>query len=186
MLLAQVGRDAGKRKESRLFASWDGKPTTRLLRHRDSLNRPLLARRHAKLGALLGTTIPTAMEEAADLRAADEVYEACTAFLRDKTRDRQQFDLIFDENCSYGFRRNLWGMKPLGITVAFLALGAIVVLLLIDPPGARVGHRIGTVAVAGVMNLLLLLGWLFVFTPGWVRVPADAYAERLLEACERL
>jgi hypothetical protein len=28
--------------------------------------------------------------------------------------------------------------------------------------------------------------WLFLFTPNWVKIAADAYAERLLDACENL
>src|SRR3989442_4065228 len=44
-LLAQVGRDWGKRKQPRLFESWGGEPTTRLLRHRDAPNAVLLQRR---------------------------------------------------------------------------------------------------------------------------------------------
>src|SRR6266545_3503426 len=49
VLAAQFGRDAGKRKEDRLFESWGGKPTTRLLRHRGTTNAVTLSRRHRKL-----------------------------------------------------------------------------------------------------------------------------------------
>ncbi len=185
VLLAEVGRDAGKRKEPELFASWGGKPTTRLLRHQGATNRPLLARRHAKLAVLMKTAMPTAAAEAADLGAADEVYEACGALLRDRTRDRKQFDLIFAENCSYGFRRNLWGMRPIGVTLALLGLVTVAVIPWIDP-SARANPRLGPVAVVEAVNVLLLLGWLFVINAAWVRIPAEAYAERLLEACERL
>lgn len=184
-LLAEIGRDAGKRKEPRLFQLWGGKPTTRLLRHEGAINRVLLTRRHAKLAALMGIAVPTAAVEAADSDAADEVYEACVAFLRDNTRDRKQFDLIFKENCSYGFRRNLWGMKAVGSTLALLGLVAVAVIPLVDSL-ARVGPRLEIIAVVGAVNLALLFGWLFVITPAWVRIPAEAYAERLLEACERL
>jgi len=109
VLLAEVGRDAGKRKEPALFASWGGTPTTRLLRHRDAANRPLLARRHDQLAALTGIPKPTAAREAAAPAAADQVYDAWTRVLRDRTRDRKKYELVFAENCSYGFRRNLWG-----------------------------------------------------------------------------
>jgi hypothetical protein len=186
LLLAQIGRDAGKRKEARLFELWGGKPTTRMLRHAGGANPVTLARRHEKLKSLMqDVKLPTPEEEAADPHAADEVYEACTTFLREKTRDRKKFDLVFEENCNYGFRRNLWGMKPLGLVIALLALAAIVGIPVTDP-AARSGGRLGLVAVTGAVGLLLLLGWLFVFTPGWVRVAAGAYAERLLEASERL
>ncbi len=184
-LLAELGREVGKRKEPGLFASWGGKPTTRLLRHQGAPNRPLLTRRHAKLAALTGIAMPTAEMEAADMRASDEIYEAWTTFLRDRTRDRKKFDLIFAENCSYGFRRNLWGMKPLGMFLTLIGLAAVAVIPWLDP-SARVAPRAGTVIVTGAINVLLLLGWMLAITPAWVRTPAEAYAERLLEASERL
>jgi len=40
--------------------------------------------------------------------------------------------------------------------------------------------------VCATLNLLFLLGWVIWFTPDWVRIAADAYAERLLAACEKL
>ncbi len=129
--------------------------------------------------------MPTAEAEAADPRAADEIYEAWCTVLRDRTRDRKQFNLIFTENCSYGFRRNLWGMKSVGIGLALVGLAGVALIPWIDP-SARAAPRVGTVIVTGGINALLLLGWLFVITPAWVRTPADEYAQRLLEACERL
>lgn len=36
------------------------------------------------------------------------------------------------------------------------------------------------------IDLLLLLGWVFIFTPEWIRGPAEAYAVRLLEVSETL
>jgi hypothetical protein len=184
-LMAQVARDRGKKKEPELFRSWGGKPTTRLLRHRDAPNKTLLGRRHQKLQRLVkGVKIPSVDEELADPGMADEVYEACTAFLLEKTRKKAEFPLVFEENCNYGFRRNLWGMKPLGASIALLGTLAVALLLILN-------HRSGVspspiVLVCAVLNLLLLLGWLIWFTPDWVRLAADAYAERLLAACEKL
>ncbi len=51
LLLAQLGRDAGKRKEPRLFELWGGKPTTRMLRHAGGANLVTLRRRHGKLAS---------------------------------------------------------------------------------------------------------------------------------------
>lgn len=186
VLLAQIGRDAGVRKEPNLFKLWGGKPTTRMLRHRDAANAVMLARWHKKLKLLMkGIKLPTPEEEAADPRAADEIYETCGAFLRENTRDSNKFGLVFEENCNYGFRRNLWGMKPIGLIIALICLGVIVAVPFFEPL-AWSGKRLElTVTTAGI-DLLLVLGWLFVFKPSWVRVAADAYAERLLEACERL
>jgi hypothetical protein len=72
-------------------------------------------------------------------------------------------------------------MKPAGIVVASVSLAALVVLIILDSSARR-----GLVIAGGVLNTVLLLGWILVFTPGWVRVPAEACAERLLETCEAL
>ena len=50
----QLGRDAGKRLQPSLWASWGGPPTTAGLRHRDASNPVLLARRHERIAAITG------------------------------------------------------------------------------------------------------------------------------------
>lgn len=185
-LLAQVARDGGKRKEAALFASWGGKPTVARLRHHGAANPITLSRWHAKLKKAMGNVkLPTAQQEAADPGGADTVYEACGTFLRGHTRNEKNFPLVFAENCNYGFRRNLWGMRPVGIVVVLTSLVIMVGLLAVDP-SAHQGTQLAAVVLGGGIDILLLAGWLFVFTPNWVRVPAEAYAERLLEACETL
>ncbi len=184
-MLAQIGRDSGKTKEPTLFTKWSGKPTTRMLRHFAAPNKILLARRHRKLQELLpDIAMPTQEEERANPAAADEIYESCIAVLREKTRDKERFPLVFEENCNCGFRRNLWGMKPIGITMAAAGTIAVALLILLDyrrhlalPP---------LVIVCEVGNLLVLFGWLLWITPQWIKITADAYAERLLAACEDL
>jgi len=184
-LLAQVARDKGKGKEPMLYNNWGGKPTTRFLRHRNAPNKIVLQRQHKKLGSLIKDIhIPTREEEMSDPEMADEVYEACTKFLLEKTRDQKRFALLFEENCNYGFRRNLWGMKPLGIVSAVLGIGAITAYIF---NMARHGVTpTPLVLICGILNILLFLGWTFWFTTEWVRIPAEAYADRLLSACEVL
>lgn len=184
-LMAQVARDLGKAKEPKLFALWGGKPSTRLLRHRDSPNRVLLEHRHRKLAALLpAIRIPSVAEETAEPPAADNIYEACTAFLLEKTRRRDQFPLVFEANCEYGFRRNLWGMKLVALPLALASAAAVGVLWY---QRIAAGDSPDAVSVAaGVAILVLLVGWIAWFTPNWVRATADAFAERLLGALENL
>jgi len=185
-LLTQIGRDRGKRIESRLYESWGGKPTTRFLRHCDAPNKTALARHHKKLQTLLqDIEIPTAEREHLDINRADDTYEACVAFLREKTRDRKRFPLIFEENCNYGFRRNLLGMRAIGISVAII--GVIFTTFQIAYTYFIKGNMIHPIPViCGILSLLLLLGWIFWFTPDWVKIAAEAYAERLLASCDDL
>ncbi len=185
LLLAQIGRDLGTKKEPLLFNLWGGKPSTRMLRHCDAQNKTTLQRRHDKLKKLVsGVRIPTCQEESDDPNCADDIYDSCATYLRTMTRDAKKFPLVFEENCNYGFRRNLWGMKPIGITLSVIG---IIVTLAMAIVGYYVrGHEISSLLILSFsMNLLFLLGWLFWFTPSWVRIPAEAYAERLLEVCDK-
>ena len=122
-LVAQIGRDLGKQLEPKLFDLWGGKPTTRRLRHRDAPNQVTLRRQHQKLAKLIADLkIPTLEQERDNLVHADQVYDSCVAVLRGRTRDRKKFPLVFEENCNYGFRRNLLGLKPLGLFIAAVGL----------------------------------------------------------------
>ncbi|MCX6545739.1 MAG: hypothetical protein NTV05_15165 [Acidobacteria bacterium] len=184
-LIAQVARDRGKAKEPELFAKWGGRPTARLLRHNDSANPVMVEHRHRKLALVLPNVhMPSRDEEMANPKAADAVYDACTVYLLEKTRSRDAFPLVFEANCDYGFRRNFWGMKPLGLTLAFLAAAAIGLLLYRD---VATDDSIRPVPVASaVVAAALVVGWLGLFKPNWVKTTADAFAERLLAALENL
>ncbi len=184
-LMSQLARDRGKKKEPTLFQSWGGKPTTRLLRHRDAPNKTLLHNRHQILQRLVrGARIPSADEELANPSGADDTYDACTAFLLERTRSNVEFPLVFEENCNYGFRRNLWGLKPFGITTSAAATVAVAILVVLNTRSGTAPSP--TVYLCSLLNLLLLFVWLAWINPAWVRISADAYAERLLASCEKL
>lgn len=182
-LLAEFGRDAGYRKQERLWELWGGSPTTQLLRHRNGAANPVVRTRvHKKLHKLMpDITLPTHEEEAADPKAADQVYEACVQHLIGRTRDRARFRLLYKENVSYGFRRNLWALKPLGLVLCGFSFVSSIAFLLKEWPTPA-----PDAAVAAAMSVALTGMWLVRIRVSWIRIPADAYATRLLEACDEL
>lgn len=182
LLLSQLARDRGKRKERALHDSHGGRPSERLLSHVRAGNRITLSRRHAKLRRLIpDVRIPTEAEEARNPAAAHEVYHSCVEWLIARTRENR---LLLEENINYGFRRNLWGLKPVGLIVS----AASSILLGVHLWTATSAHSVvAPLAVAlEVCNVVVLLLWLFVVGPRWVMVPSRAYAERLLEGLDQL
>jgi hypothetical protein len=186
-LLAQLSRDAGRRKERGLFASWGGKPSVAIFRHSDSrLSATTKARYHKKLVSLVkGTKAPSPADEEANPAQADDTYAAWSDFLRVNARENsKKYPLVFHENVSYGYRRNVWGMRPLGIASSGVAVALCVGLAVAR---WRSHMEVGEPLIgASALGLIALLLWVFSFTRDWVRVPADAYAERLAEAVESL
>ena len=195
-LMTNICREAGKRLEDKLYQEWGGKPTTQLLRHRDTIIDSVTKRRyHAFLAAKICATFPDAKQEKSDPAKADEVYESGARWLLDHTRPDagNKFGLLFRDNIAYGFRRNALGARPLGILISmgclvwvlakeqvlFGASGKIVdrpMLVQLSPAA------IVSLAVSGVM----LLVWLFFFTKSSLRTCAFSFAEKLLRTCDTL
>lgn len=185
-LFSQVGRDQGKLKEPALWRGWGGTPSVQILRLRnDHLDSHTKERYHKKLQTLCPVDmIPDLGMETNTPDSADEVYKAWTKYLISQTRDTKKYSLLFKDNVSYGFRRNLWGLK-------FFAVLLIVILIIgnylfwfftikqSNPLEFTLSFKYSTLGL-----LLLLCFWLFVVTKKWVKIPAFSYAERLYECVD--
>lgn len=176
-LLANVARNRGKVLEEQLWQSWGGPPTTQLLRHRGPANPISRARWHKSLGKLLGKQFPTAEEEANNSNEADNIYAAAVKLQIGKTRDTKKYPLVFKENVNYGFHRNFYAMKGMGITVSILGIIACCFA------GIWFKAQIAPWACAA-LSVAMLIVWLVVVKASWIKTPAFAYAERLLESTE--
>lgn len=179
--LAILARNFGKRTEPGLWHSWGGAPTTQMLRHCGPGNSVMRERWHKTLSKLIGRQFPSVQEEAANLPAADEIYNAAVKLQIGKTRDTKKYHLLFKENIQYGFCRNLFALRSTGIIIAFLgmATSCAAAVWYIHSGTPKIAPWVCTAADA-----LFLYWWVFTITPDWVKVPAFAYAERLFETTE--
>lgn len=186
--VSQIGRDFGKKKEKFLWASWGGAPSVQLLRLRDSnIDTHTKARYHRRLLALVtDTSMPDSIMESNEPEKADEVYKAWTKYLINQTRDTKKYSLLFYENTSYGFRRNLLGLKPfaLFLTVILLA-GNYLFWATKNKSWSPVTMPLSFQISSGILFCILLI-WLFLITSDWVKLIAFAYAERLCESIDSL
>ncbi|MEO0828020.1 MAG: hypothetical protein AAFY20_00640 [Cyanobacteria bacterium J06639_14] len=184
-LLAQLGRDRGKKLEPMLFQTWGGKPTTAILRHRDTrLDTVTKSRLHGWLNQRIdGLHLPDALVELDDPVEADKQYDSAVYWLRSKTADNQRFARLHEENVSYGFRRNLLGLKPLGIIFSILLIFAD---LVVNQP-LTVDKTIDFLSQPSIAVALFLAVFLIFFvTESWVRNSAEAYAFALFNTVESL
>ena len=124
---SDLARRLGKRLENGLFRKMGGKPSTTMLRHRDErFDEGAKAIWCHFVGGRIKEKPPTEEAESIDPGPADAFYQRCGDWLREHTRDHKKFKLIFEELVTYGFRRNLLGLKWPG-----LGLNALVVLVCI-------------------------------------------------------
>ena len=178
--LGQVGADFGKRLEKSLWTNWGGPPTTRFLRHgNDEFNEVTRGRVHAKLRQL-GLHVPTREEQDQDQCAADTHYQSCTQDLIRRTRDTRKFPLVFKVLTEYGFRRNLLGLKALGVSLSVVGVAGSVWSTY--TAWTATNELPAVSLIAGLISAGLLLAWLVWVTERTVKLSADRYARFILEA----
>jgi hypothetical protein len=177
-LLASFVRSRGKNLEKRLIKTWDGLPTTKMLRHRHPRNAAQFERRRERLEDLYRKKLPTRSEEAAHPDRADDTYVDATRILVIRVNEqRADFPRVHEENISYGFARNLLGLKPIAIIVILLAVIVDGVVILKD------GNEVVAVSILA-LHLALLVFWVLFVKPSWVLQAGQTYAERLFETLD--
>jgi hypothetical protein len=178
----QLGRSRGKRIEAQLFRSWGGKPTVQLLRWRGPTNRQRLGFLRTRIQDIVGSALllPTEQEELADPQRADEIYDAAGLALRVRARGLPGAELVQEQNCEYGFRRNTFGLRPYALPTAVVALLAVLAWAFTEPNFLGRPSTSLLVALIVVEALLVAFQALLV-RERWVASAAWLYAERLME-----
>ena len=194
--LTQIGRDRGKALEPALFQSWGGKPSVAMLRHSDPRLGEATKERYRNFltNAVPELKLASLEEERGCPERADDGYQSATDWLLARTRDRERFELLFRENINYGFRRNIWALRPWAFAMEG---GAIVVvgMAVFDSWTGELAAGGLTAAIQATdvqwwasLVLTVLHGLFFALKvrSRWIRLAAEAYAQQLLAACDVL
>jgi hypothetical protein len=192
-LLSSLARSRGKYTEDRLLKRWGGWPTTFVLRHRDTTIDPVTkGRYHATLTGMPGVgRLPTVTEEAADPIQADHAYRSATKLLIEARRGKT-FRRLDDENASYGFRRNLLGLKWVAVCITLLVTAATALVW-----WASLGEPVGVSTIMQavrtdprfpallILDLAYMVVLIFMVTRRFVEQAAYEYALALFRTLEK-
>ena len=124
--------------------------------------------------------MPTPDEEAADPAGADDAYEDAVRVVRARAANAP---VVLAENRNYGFRRNLFGLRPWGCAAGAASIAIIASWVWVFHPSAEQGITLG---LLGSTDAVLLALWFGVVREAWVREAAWIYAERLMDQIELL
>ena len=181
---ADVARRTGKHVQARL-----GTGTTPELWHRDNpdITAGAKDRYRAFVAKQIKLPVPSAEQEEEEPARANDFYDTAGNWLREHTRNRKKFSILFSENVTYGYRRNLLGLKPLALTInAFVLLVCGTVLHFKPPYFAQlpnIDEKLVIVAVAGVLHSAYMF---FAVGPAAVREASRTYGRQLILSCEAL
>jgi hypothetical protein len=184
--LAEFAQAKGKAVEPDLLRQWGGLPSVAMLRHRDGRLDPTTKARYKEFLAKRVSDLhfPDEASERQNPLDADSIYQSATRWLLTQARDKKIFALLFQQNISYGFRRNLLGLRPYGIGSSLAAL--LVLIAAVAWTVLNHGSIKSEILIAGVIAVAALWFWASVVRPSWVEIAANGYATELLAACDKL
>ncbi|MEM6364407.1 MAG: hypothetical protein AAF745_08270, partial [Planctomycetota bacterium] len=170
MLAEQVAR-AGRKHEAYLWHLWGGPPLNQAIQGHGT-------EEHRQTWAMIRDHLESQVGKPND----DPKSRHLETELKEATRDVDRFPRVFAENCSYGFRRNLWGVKSWGIASSLFAVvtGGVLIWMEISQPIWPV-LPIATLIV-GLVGLVL---WMFV-NRTFVHQAALAYTAAMRNAGTKL
>jgi hypothetical protein len=186
VVLSKISRNMGIKKQQIMLQEWGGFPTTIMLRHTDQTVDPLTkGRYHAFLrNNIPNIEIPTPEEESEKPEYYDMHYNSAVKWLREYTRDKTIYSILHADNANYGFARNTFGMKGVGIILCLLTL-ALNILGIYQKYGNDVLTTPFKFWVSVSFSIIFIFIWTFFINKKMVRNYADAYARTLLSTCEK-
>lgn len=175
--LSTLPSQFGRNIEPKLWASWDGPPSTRRMRWRDpTLDDETKRRLHARAEQVSGVRLYSREEEEKDPAGADKQISRAFEQVRAAVRREDPEGVWNKHNAEYGLNRNLLGSR--GLWVALSVLGTLICgvvwYFLARDPWLVMGFG---VEVASIV-LAYAMGWQVL--PRSTKIAADRYAESVL------
>lgn len=182
---SNLARRFGRAKEREVFADAGGRPPNPELTHADDTFPASQKTRYRDyLATQLGLSAPSAEDERIHPDKAQEFYSQAYGYLRENTRDTEAFKLLFNENISYGYYRNLLGLKPIGILLNLISLCTAVAIVHYQPEFARLS--IGKLVALGGLSALHLMYFVFAINQKAMLDASAIYARQLVLSAEIL
>lgn len=182
--ISDFARARGRAIEEKLYSEHGGKPSVTMFRYIDStIDAGSKDRYRNFLATKLNTTPPSLADEATDRAAVDAFYEQCGNWLRENTRDTKVFPILFGENATYGFRRNLFGVKwlALGLNLIIVALSAFILWRMGWDIEAPMGNKTLVVLIVAAAHAIYML---LAARRSAVWDASRAYGRQLILSCE--
>ena len=182
----------GRKKEPSVFKKIGGNPAALLLRHSNTTIDSITKKRyHTFLEKKMSVSFPSSLEESNDINLADSVYDSGIRYLRNYSRDTKKYPLVFKENMNYGFARNLYCSKLIGILICVLSLLLSVLMFYLKyiannnfPKYTESISKLDSL-ISIISSFSMILIWVFLVNFNWVKERAFAYGRALLEVCEK-
>ena len=181
---ADVARRTGKHVQAKLRT---GATPEQWRRDNPDLAEAAKDRYRAFIAKKLKLPPPSAEDERTNPARARDFYLAAGNWLRENTRDTRAFPILFGENVTYGFRRNLFGLKVIALACNVVVAAICGCILHLCPSyfaslPQLAEKMVVVLAVVFLHSVYLLLA----ANTASVREASRAYGRQLILCCETL
>lgn len=181
---ADLARSTGKKVQIKLGT---GETPEQWLRGNHDVAESAKDRYRNFVAGQLGAVPPSEDEERNDPRNADDFYRNAGNWLREHTRDIKTYSILFGENITYGYRRNLMGLKPISISLNIAVLIICGSIALARPRYfsdiAHIDEKLVIIVAGAILHTVYMILAVNVAT---VREASRAYGRQLILSCETL
>lgn len=183
-LLYRLGRNLGKKCETRMVNRLGAMPTTILLRFSDArISTVSKQHYHQRINEVYALQLP--LEPAAERPEDDEQYDAAVRSLRNRANfDRSTEFRVYQELKEYHYFRNLHGIKPIAILIYTVLAFREAMLIPNFSLKSLFLTPIPDYLSFAIFSLAIVL--CFLITGKDVEERAFSYAMALIETCERI
>ncbi len=116
-------------------------------------------------------------------KITDDLCESAVVWLRSKTRDKNTFYLIHEENTNYGYYRNMFNLKKAGIILNCVAVFALVIMVLCPHFDSFKPSNFEMLLLVSI-HLFQIVYLSLAITKDAVETAAKRYAKSLVEAID--
>lgn len=182
--IADFSRARGRKIESTIYEEQGGIPSITMFRRNDkTIDGSSKERYREFLAGKLKVAMPSPEEELENQDVADVFYGQCGVWLRQNTRNTKVFPILFGENVTYGFRRNLLGAKnfALLLNVLVVAICALMLWRMSWDIGAPLGSKTTVVLIVAAAHAAYMF---LAVNRNAVCDASRAYGRELILSCE--
>lgn len=180
--LADMARQRGKQVQKKL-----GSGETTIQWHRGNPDVPEISKDTFRsfIAEQLRQTAPTLEDEQTKPNQANDFYRSAGVWLRDQTRDNKTYSLLFGENVTYGFRRNLLGLKPVAIICNILVMIICLLVVRFQPPYFANQPQLNEKMIIVVAAVTLHSAYMvFAVNKAAVLEASQTYGRQLILSCD--
>lgn len=174
-MLSFLIRYYGRELEKDLWIKWDGAPSTRFMRWRDStFGDDLKQQLHETVKNHCGIALSTRAQEEIDPRKADEQIGQSFLHVKGIVRKDDPEGVWSKHNAEYGFHRNLLGSRKFWLAfpiIGIMACGTVFYFM-------KNENLVLGLALNILMAIISILGGWY-YLPMVIKITADRYAESM-------